>query len=68
MFLDKLVDSFVPEASRLEEWSYRKNRLFVSVSFISSFYALLYLPPSLLEKYYGASYIIIFFFTCNAWN
>ena len=66
MFLDKLIESFVPEASRLEEWSYRKNRLFVSVSFISSFYALLYLPPSLLEKYYGASYIIIFFFTCNA--
>jgi sensor histidine kinase YesM len=49
----------------MEEWVYRKHRLFVSVSFISALYALFFLPLSLLEKYYGAAYVIVFFITCN---
>ncbi len=66
MLLENFISRFIPQKFKLDEWTYRKHRLFVSVSFISSLYALFYLPTSVLENYYGASYIIIFFVTCNA--
>ena len=66
MFRENFIDSFIPNRTRMEEWVYRKHRLFVSVSFISVLYALFFLPLSIFEKYYGATCVIVFFSICNA--
>src|SRR4051794_12291611 len=66
MLFEHFIGSFIPERHKLEEWVYRKHRLFVTVSFISALYALFFLPTSLIESYYGAVYIILFFCICNA--
>ncbi len=65
MLFENFITSLVPEKYKLEEWTYRKHKLFVSVSFISALYALFYLPLSVLENYYGATYIIVFFIFWN---
>src|SRR5689334_21577483 len=65
MPLDKFLKSFIPRQYQLDEWNYRKHKLFVSISFISALYAFFFLPTSLLENYYGAVYIILFFLISN---
>jgi class 3 adenylate cyclase len=65
MLFENFISKFIPDKARLDEWDYRKHRLFVSVSFISALYALFFLPSSLLEHYYGATYVILFFIFCN---
>src|SRR5436853_3807519 len=66
MLLENFINSFIPQKHLLDEWTFRKHRLFVSVSFISALYALFFLPTSLLENYYGAVYVILFFMFWNA--
>jgi class 3 adenylate cyclase len=66
MLLENFINSFIPQKNLLDEWTFRKHRLFVSVSFISALYALFFLPTSLLENYYGAVYVILFFMFWNA--
>src|SRR5438045_8925394 len=65
MLFENFIGSFIPDSFKLYECAYRKHRLFVSVSFISALYALFFLPTSLLENYYGAVYVILFFIFWN---
>ncbi|HEY2584056.1 MAG TPA: adenylate/guanylate cyclase domain-containing protein [Mucilaginibacter sp.] len=62
---DIFINSFIPASAQSDETDYRNHKIFISVCFVSAIYALLFLPASVMEDYYQASYIIIFFFTCN---
>lgn len=65
MQLDDFLNSFIPKILTDDVWRFRKHKLFVSVSFVSALYALFFLPTSILENYWGATRVIIFFITCN---
>lgn len=59
------VDLFLPPSSGVDEWSYRKYRIFVGVCFVSALYALIYIPQVLYMQYYGALYVILAFSIVN---
>jgi adenylate cyclase len=65
MSIDQFLRSFIPANSMQNEWDYRKHKLLVSVCFVSSAYALFFLPTSLLEEYWGAVAVIIPYIIVN---
>jgi signal transduction histidine kinase/CheY-like chemotaxis protein/HPt (histidine-containing phosphotransfer) domain-containing protein len=61
MQLDKFYHYFIPKGSVTDVREQRKLKLLVSISFVSSMYALFYFPLVIIEEYYLAVPIILFF-------
>lgn len=59
MKVSRFLGSFVPVALEMDEWEYRKNRVFVGICFTTGLYAALYIPLVILMDYILALYNII---------
>lgn len=59
MLFGNFIDSFIPQNEKLDEWSYRKYRLLISICFVNSLYSLFFLPTSIMESYWGAVSVIV---------